>query len=124
MTGLQDVLRASFRVWVFSALGLLIPGLLGWINAVTEWARSEGATPFPDAHGLVFIFVAAITAAFPAAVAGLVRFLENASGRSFLPRAAGPRTVPMPGPGERGAVSWLVIVGVAVLVALVILVTR
>lgn len=101
MTGLRDALRAAFRVWVFTTLGLFIPGLLGWINDVTGWARANGETPFPDARSLLFLIVAAITAAFPAAVAGVVRYLENLSGTSFIPRPSGP-TVPVGRRRDRG----------------------
>lgn len=100
---LADALRAFLRVWLFATLGLFLPGLLGWINEVTRWARDNGTTPFPDAHGLAFLVVAAISGAFPAAIAGLVRWAENTWGFTILPRAAGPGTTPQPPPAERGA---------------------
>lgn len=91
MTGLKDAAKAAFRVWVFTTIGLWIPGLLGWINDVSSWASQKGAPPFPDPSNLAFLFVAALTAAFPAAVAGVVRWAENASGKTVLPRASGPQ---------------------------------
>jgi hypothetical protein len=89
-SNLKDASKSMLRVWVFTTVGLWIPGLLGWINEVTKWADQKGAPPFPDPSNLGFLFVAALTAAFPAAVAGIVRYVENYSGRSALPRAAGP----------------------------------
>lgn len=88
---MKDALKAALRVWVFTTIGLWIPGLLGWINEVTQWADQKGAPAFPDPSNLAYLFVAALTAAFPAAVAGVVRYLENFSGRSLLPRASGPQ---------------------------------
>lgn len=93
-TNLKDSALAFLRVWVFTTIGLWIPGLLGWVNEVTKWADQKGAPPFPDPSNLAFLFVAALTAAFPAAIAGLVRYIENLSGKSLLPRAAGPEAPP------------------------------
>ena len=90
MQNFKDAAKSALRVWIFTTLGLWIPGLLGWINEVTQWANSKGAPAFPDPSNLAFLFVAALTAAFPAAVAGVVRFLENASGHAIAPRASGP----------------------------------
>jgi hypothetical protein len=91
---LIDAAKSALRVWVFTTIGLWIPGLLGWINEVTKWADQKGAPPFPDPSNLGFLFVAALTAAFPAAVTGIWRILENASGHVVLPRAAGPHQSP------------------------------
>lgn len=123
--GLVDALKSAFRVWVFTTIGLWIPGLLGWISEVTNWANQKGAPPFPDPSNVAFLFVAALTAAFPAAVAGLVRFAENASGHTLAgPRAAGPQTVPVTKP-DRGVseVGYIVVVLLAALVVF-ILITR
>lgn len=95
-SNLKDSAIAAFRVWIFVALGLFLPGLLGWIAALTEWARSNGTTPFPDAHGLAFLLVAAVSGGFPAALAFIVRFLENSFSVTILPRAAGPQPVAQP----------------------------
>lgn len=124
---LKDALVSFLRVWVLGTLALWIPGLLGWINDVTAWARHQGATPFPDAHGLAFLFVAAITSAFVAAMAGAVRFLENVTGKTVLPRAAGPQTVPPaapPGEGGAAAPGLLTIIGVVVLILLLVVLLR
>ncbi len=90
MSNFKDAALAALRVWVFTTIGLWIPGLLGWVNEVSSWAAQKGAPPFPDPSNLAFLFVAALTAAFPAAVAGVVRLVENASGKNVLPRASGP----------------------------------
>lgn len=90
MSNFKDAALAALRVWVFTTIGLWIPGLLGWVNEVSSWASQKGAPPFPDPSNLAFLFVAALTAAFPAAVAGVVRLFENASGQNLLPRASGP----------------------------------
>lgn len=88
MIALKDALKSAALVWFFTTIGLWIPGLLGWVNEVSSWAAQKGAPPFPDPSNLGFLFVAALTAAFPAAVAGLVRYIENVSGQTLLPRTA------------------------------------
>ena len=122
----KDALRSFLRVWVVGTVMLFLPGLFGWINGVTDWAKAEGSTPFPDARGLLFLFVAAITSAFVAAGAGLLRLFENLSGKTLLPRPAGPASVPQPPPGERGAAApgLLTILGVVLLVLLLIALLR
>jgi hypothetical protein len=111
---LKDAAVSFFRVWVITTLGLWIPGLLGWVHEVSEWADQKGAPAFPDPSNLAFLFVAALTAAFPAALAAIVRLLENGFDLKLLPRPAGPNDIP-PTPGETGAVS-LVMVGCIVAV--------
>ena len=116
---LLDAAKSALRVWVFTTLGLWIPGLLGWINEVTEWASQKGAPAFPDPTNLAFLFVAALTAAFPAAVAGLWRFVENASGHTALPRASGPQP---PAPVEENGMSVIQVTVIAFVVLLVLMV--
>lgn len=94
---IKDALISFFRVWVITTVALWIPGLLGWIHEVSEWADQKGAPAFPDPSALGFLFVAALTAAFPAALAAIVRLIENSTGKSILPRPAGP-TPPSPAP--------------------------
>lgn len=93
-SNLKDAAKSAFRVWIFTTLGLWIPGLLGWVHEVSSWASQKGAPPFPDPSNLGFLFVAALTAAFPAAVAGIIRIVENASGHVVAPRAVGPAARP------------------------------
>jgi hypothetical protein len=98
-TNLLDAAKSAFRVWVITTIGLFLPGMLGWIQEVTQWANQQGAPAFPDPSNLAYLFVAALTAAFPAAVAGLVRLLENGIGHSLVgPRAAGPEVPAKPQP--------------------------
>lgn len=93
MTG--DSIRRAIRTAVVAALVLWLPGLLGWLNAVTSWAHSEGATPFPDAHGLAYAGVAAIVGGVIGLVQWLINMIEDGTGRGFLrtvpPRTRGPR---------------------------------
>jgi hypothetical protein len=91
----ESVLRAV-RTFVITALALFVPGLLGWLNSLTEWARSEGSTLFPDAHGLAYLGVSAIVAGVVALVNLLWNFVEDASGKGFL------REVPPQHRGEAG----------------------
>lgn len=88
MNDLKDAAKSAALVWFYGTIGLWIPGLLGWINEVTQWASQKGAPPFPDPSNLAFLFVAALTAAFPAAVAGIIRYVENTTGKAILPRSA------------------------------------
>lgn len=85
---LKDAAKSAALVWFFTTVGLWLPGLFGWINEVTKWADQKGAPAFPDPSNLAYIFVAALTAAFPAAVAGLIRYAENVSGKKLLPRSS------------------------------------
>lgn len=86
----QDSIRRALRTFVITTVALFIPGLLGWLNAVTEWARGEGSTPFPDAHGLAYLGVSAIVAGVVAVVNLLWNVVEDASGHGLL------RTPPAP----------------------------
>lgn len=123
MTNFKDAAKSALRVWVFTTLGLWIPGLLGWINEVTKWADQKGAPAFPDPSNLGYLFVAALTAAFPAAVAGLVRYVENLSGHVALPRASGPLP-PTNNPGDRGESYVGLAVGVLLVLILVVVLFR
>jgi len=125
MTAFRDAFKSAFLVWLFTTVGLFIPGMLGWINEVTSWANQQGAPPFPDPSNLAYLFVAALTAAFPAAVAGVVRFVENATQTRLLPRTASApvRDPRAPVAGDHGAVDTRTIaVAAAVLVVIVLLI--
>lgn len=93
----RDAVRRALRTFIITTLALFIPGLLGWLNALTEWARSEGEKPFPDAHGLLFLAVSAIVAGVVALVNLIWNVVEDASGKALLREV--PATAP---PGERG----------------------
>jgi hypothetical protein len=80
----RDSIRRAVRTFLITTLALFIPGLLGWLNALTEWARSEGERPFPDGDGLLFLAVSAITAGVVAVVNLIWNVIEDASGRGLL----------------------------------------
>ncbi len=82
----RDSVRRALRTFVITTLALFIPGLLGWLNALTEWARSEGSTPFPDAHGLAYLGVSAIVAGVVAVVNLLWNAVEDRTGAKMLHR--------------------------------------
>lgn len=84
MTPPDSSVRRAVRTFVISTLAIFIPGLLGWLNSLTEWAKSEGTTPFPDAHGLLFLAVAATVGGVIAAVNLLWNWVEDATGKKFL----------------------------------------
>lgn len=80
----KDSLRRALRTFVITTLGLFIPGLLGWLNDLTSWARGEGSTPFPDAHGLAYLGVSAIVAGVVAMVNLAWNAVEDATGKGLL----------------------------------------
>lgn len=110
----RDSIRRAIRTFVITTLGLFIPGLLGWLNDLTSWARGQGSTPFPDAHGLAYLGVSAIVAGVVAIINLLWNTVEDASGKGLL------RVVP-PKSNEAGAVD-LGFVVVLVLVVIIVLV--
>ena len=118
MTGLKDAAKSALLVWLFTTVGLFVPGMLGWIQEVTQWANQKGAPAFPDPSNLAYLFVAALTAAFPAAVAGIVRYIENASGTRLLPRTA---SAPVP-PARRNDVGQSVLYWALVVLAILAIV--
>lgn len=113
----RDSVRRALRTAIVSSLVLFIPGLLGWLNMVTQWARDEGATPFPDAHGLAYLGVSAIVGGIIGLVQWVLNVIEDGVGKGFL------RDVPARNPGEGGAIERqyiLLIIAVLVVLALVV----
>ena len=113
----RESVRRAIRTFAAAFLALFIPGLLGWLNALTEWAEGQGSTPFPDASGLAYLGVSAIVAG----VVALVQFgwnaVEDASGHGFL------RDVPSRvGPGEGGATNTRVLAVLALVVVVMALI--
>lgn len=119
MNGFKDALKSAGLVFLYTTIALWIPGLLGWINEVTNWANQKGAPPFPDPSNLAFLFVAALTAAFPAALAFIVRFIENTSGIKILPRSSGA-VVSDPPRGQGGYLSGRDIALIAAVVLIIV----
>lgn len=80
----RDSLKRAIRTFVITTLALWIPGLLGWLNNLTAWARDEGSTPFPDGRGLAFLGVSAITAGVVAVVNLIWNGAEDGLGKGLL----------------------------------------
>lgn len=80
----RDTIRRAVRTFVITTLGLFIPGLLGWLHGVTEWAAGNGTSPFPDGHGLVYLGVSACVAGIVALVNLVWNALEDGIGKGFL----------------------------------------
>lgn len=80
----SDSVRRAIRTFIITTVGLLIPGLFGFLNAVTEWARAEGQAPFPDARSLAYLGVVAIVAGVVAAVNLLWNTVEDKIGSGML----------------------------------------
>ena len=80
----KQALNKAIRTFLIATAGIAIPGLLGWLNDLTAWARSNGTTPMPDAHGLLFLAVSAVTAGFIAVLHFVIILVENGTGKAFL----------------------------------------
>jgi hypothetical protein len=86
--------RRSVRTFLQAFVGLLIPGVLGFLHGLTDWAGSHGQTPFPDAGSLAYLAVSAIVAGVIAVVTGIWTKAEDVSGHALL------RTLPPQAPGD------------------------
>ena len=89
MNWIRNYLRsASFkraaRTAVIAFAAILLPGALGWLHGLTEWANSQGQAPFPDASSLAYLGVSAIAAAVIAVGNLLWNAVEDWSGKGFL----------------------------------------
>lgn len=80
----HPVVRKTVRTFLQAFLGLCIPGALGWLNSLTQWATSEGQTPLPDARSLAYLGVAAIASGFIAAITAIQNYVEEKSGKTLL----------------------------------------
>lgn len=79
-----ESLKRVARTFVIAFLGIFLPGALGFLHGLTDWAGSQGQTPFPDMHSLAFVLLAAIVAGLIALVNLIVVWLEDATGRALL----------------------------------------
>jgi hypothetical protein len=113
----RESVRRAIRTFLQSFLALMVPGFLGWLHALTEWARAEGQVPFPDGRSLAYLGVSAIVAGVIAVVNLLWNVVEDATGRGFL-RNVPPR--PATGEGGYGVVHLLVRILVVVILVIVI----
>lgn len=80
----KESVRRAVRTFLITTLALFVPGILGWLNEVTQWAAGEGSTPFPDGRGLAYLGVSAIVAGVVAVVNLLWNAVEDASGKALL----------------------------------------
>jgi hypothetical protein len=79
-----DSLKRVARTFIIAFLGIFLPGALGFLHGLTEWANSQGQTPFPNMHSLAFVLVAAIVAGVIALLNFVVVWLEDATGHGLL----------------------------------------
>lgn len=79
----RDAVLRTLRTFVIAFGGIAIPGFLGFLNAVTGWANSSGQKPFPDAHNLSFILIAALAAGMIALLNLIVTWLEDVTGKGI-----------------------------------------
>lgn len=84
-------LKRAARTFLQAFVGLMVPGLLGWLNDLTAWARDEGQRPFPDATSLAYLGVSAIVAGIIAVVALLQNGIEDATGVALLRKVPPPQ---------------------------------
>jgi len=76
----QDI-KHVLRVWLFSFLGLFIPGALGWLHEWTQWSPGR---PYPDFAPVAAAAVAAVAGASIAVVTLIVRGIEGKTGHALL----------------------------------------
>lgn len=76
----QDI-KYGFRVWLFSFIGLFVPGALGWLNEWTKWSPGR---PYPDFAPLAAAAVAAVAGACITVVTLIVRAIEGKTGKGLL----------------------------------------
>lgn len=80
----RESVRRALRTFIITTLALFVPGVLGFLNEITEWARAEGEVPFPDGRSLWFLLVSALVAGVVAAVNLAWNVVEDASGHAVL----------------------------------------
>ena len=106
--------NSSVRVFLIAFGGILIPGALGWLNNLTQWAKSDGQAPLPDWHSLAYLGVAAIAAGF-IALLNLLLVGINSGAKAVKANRAAKR-------GDRGAADLMELARVTLLIlALVVL---
>lgn len=91
----RDNLKRAARTFVIAFLGIAVPGFLGFMKAVTDWASASGQKPFPDAHNLTYLLVSAVSAAMIAVVNVVWVAVEDATGKGLL-RTPAPKAVTPP----------------------------
>lgn len=117
----SEAIRKGIRTFVIATLAIAIPGLLGWLNELTEWAKGNGTTPMPDAHGLLFLAVSAVTAGFIALLNIIWIVVEDATGKGFL-RTPNPTQNPGEGGYYRPQPFVTVLIAAAIILVLLIII--
>jgi hypothetical protein len=88
----RDSIKRAVRTFIITTLALFVPGLLGFLHQITEWAVGQGERPFPDAHGLWFLAVSALVAGVVAVINFVWNLVEDGIGKGLLrPIPASPR---------------------------------
>jgi len=108
----RDSFYRVLRTFLRATLVLFIPGLLGWLHDLTQWANGQGTTPFPDAHGLAFLLVSATVAGCIAVVELIWNTVEDHLGKGMFRNPP-----PLPPRGQAGAAANPGHIALAVLVA-------
>lgn len=75
---LSDSAKAGAATAVFTFIGLFGASLIGWIQAVVDWAAASGEPPFPSVSVLGKAAVSAATAALVGLVNYVVRSAQTA----------------------------------------------
>lgn len=79
-----EALKRAARTFGYAFLGLMVPGVLGWLHAFTDWAQDGGQAPFPDATSLLYLALSAIGSGCIAVVNLLGIVVEDAAGKPVL----------------------------------------
>lgn len=80
----RDSIKRAVRTFIITTLALFIPGLLGWLNELTQWAADQGQRPFPDGHGLLYLATSALVAGVVALINLLWNAVEDGVGKGLL----------------------------------------
>jgi hypothetical protein len=84
-----EAVKKATRTFAYAFLAVLVPGLLGWLHALTAWAQAQGQEPFPAATSLGYLAVSAIVAGVISLVNLLGIVVEDATGTRPLRRNEG-----------------------------------
>lgn len=73
--------KRALRGALMAFLAVFVPGLLGFLHALTAWAPGQA---LPDLHPLASLFVAAVLAGTTFVVNLVIVAIETASGKGIL----------------------------------------
>jgi len=91
MANLKNTVVAAVRTGVVVFVGVLIPGVVGWLNNVAAWLNTDGGSPFPDPSILRTVLFAAGTAAGIALLNALGIIFQNQLGIGKTPEYTSAR---------------------------------